>query len=500
MIYRDTSLELFNDYIKNVLLDSFINTQGFMMLFSYLGNLFCTLMLFHATTVIYHQKVSKLRLFIASIISCFIYSSSVFICVRFLNIFLFKVFITHWLSLYPPYFIIIIYFLIVYVLGINKNRCMYILNYFYYLLVFQVLIYLFYDSLCFYLFTQNRKYEYTVYFIANSLTYITMFVIYFCFIKYVIKHKIWFADYMINSFNNVFSGIIQTLLKSSITYFLITQIIFFVSKNLDFMGIVFLLITLIFLLIAINFGSFNHNYLTELRKKMDSSKSLMAAQMKAISEFSAVKHDIANMLQVYHGYITIGDLELLKKYHQSVYKLTIESSDRLSVSERIYENPSLYTTLLYKMDKAAKLDVNIRVSCVANASKLAIHPLDLSRALGILLDNAIEEAVETEAKFVQFFTELNIDGTFLITVSNSTKGYVDTRKIFEENYTTKQNHDGIGLYEMWIFAAKLKGCNFNVEYVNNSITFYLKIPYLQNDKESSDSLRQYFGNIEMTGM
>jgi len=69
---------------------------------------------------------------------------------------------------------------------------------------------------------------------------------------------------------------------------------------------------------------------------------------------------------------------------------------------------------------------------------------DLCRAVGIILDNAIEEVINLEEKeiLVNIYSDSN---EFIIEVSNRCKKIPDLSMIDEQGYTTKEDGHGYGL-------------------------------------------------------
>ena len=96
---------------------------------------------------------------------------------------------------------------------------------------------------------------------------------------------------------------------------------------------------------------------------------------------------------------------------------------------------------------------------------LNIKTYDLSKMLGILLDNAIEAASKCEEKEINVIIRKDNKANrqlFIIENTYSNKD-VDTEKIFEKGYTSKtdediQNH-GIGLWEVRKILKKNNNLN-----------------------------------------
>ena len=75
---------------------------------------------------------------------------------------------------------------------------------------------------------------------------------------------------------------------------------------------------------------------------------------------------------------------------------------------------------------------------------------DFSRMLGILIDNAIEAASNTTEKIVKLaFRDSYNSNTQTVKIENTFSNvYIDTNKIFEKGFTQKENHSGMGLWEV----------------------------------------------------
>ena len=101
----------------------------------------------------------------------------------------------------------------------------------------------------------------------------------------------------------------------------------------------------------------------------------------------------------------------------------------------------LYTKLIAILNRNINLDVEI-------ADPIPVLPMDsltLCRILGILLDNALEAAADSEEKKLRLsVVSAETAVTFMIT--NSTQPLsVPVSALFERGYSSKENHDGIGL-------------------------------------------------------
>ncbi len=197
--------------------------------------------------------------------------------------------------------------------------------------------------------------------------------------------------------------------------------------------------------------------------------------IKSSDEFRRVKHDFYNILQTYSGYLSIGDIEACKKYHDSLIGITTYAGEKLELSRRTNENPTLVTLLMDKQVRAENMGIHMGISLKCILSDLAINEIDLSRALSCLLDNAIEAACESIQKRVYFTIETKSPLSRLIIITNSTKEPVEVSKILAAGSTNKIGHEGIGLNNVRRIIDRYNNCTFKLNYYNNEVTAFLEI-------------------------
>ncbi|MDT2600641.1 GHKL domain-containing protein [Enterococcus hulanensis] len=160
-------------------------------------------------------------------------------------------------------------------------------------------------------------------------------------------------------------------------------------------------------------------------------------------------HDFSNLLFSLGGYIyqePINEKEL-KKYFEDVtqtfeadYHYFLEIS-RLSN----LENPELKTLIFTKLMAATKEDIPFDIEIDQPIKKLPIDHLALARIFGILIDNALEAAEESEKPFVRLAI-LEEEHHYLFVLVNATKNRTISPALMQkENFSTKGENRGLGL-------------------------------------------------------
>lgn len=112
----------------------------------------------------------------------------------------------------------------------------------------------------------------------------------------------------------------------------------------------------------------------------------------------AFKHDFNNIIQGIGGYIVTEDLEGLKKYYKDLLEDCQGVNNLTSLNPETINNPSIFGILVSKYHKADAENIKINMDVFLDLNKLNIKTYELTRILGILLDNSIEAAKECRRK------------------------------------------------------------------------------------------------------
>ena len=162
------------------------------------------------------------------------------------------------------------------------------------------------------------------------------------------------------------------------------------------------------------------------------------------------KHDFDNMLNIISGYIQVNDIDGLKNYFSSLEKDCTTIKNVQMLNPNIINNPGIYNLIVSKYKKASDLDISINFEFFFDFNNLHMPIYEFSRILGILLDNAIEAAKDCEEKQINLiFRESKKQHVQIVMIENTYLNKdIDTKKIFEKGISGKENHSGIGLWEV----------------------------------------------------
>ncbi|ARJ50216.1 quorum-sensing sensor histidine kinase AgrC [Staphylococcus lutrae] len=160
------------------------------------------------------------------------------------------------------------------------------------------------------------------------------------------------------------------------------------------------------------------------------------------------RHDYINILLTMSEYLREDDLPGLKKYyheHISPLKSDFEShSVKLNGVEnlKVREIKGLITT---KILQAQEKNIEISVEVADEITEIHMESINLSRALGIILDNAIEASYAIDNPMIQI-AFIKTDTSVLIVIMNKApKDMPKLHTLMQDGFSTKGKNRGIGL-------------------------------------------------------
>lgn len=186
-------------------------------------------------------------------------------------------------------------------------------------------------------------------------------------------------------------------------------------------------------------------------EKLIQQKKYIESLEKNNKEIRKFKHDFNNILLSLNGYINNNDFnitELREYFNNNILpinnKLAINSSTLANLDS--IKVKSLKSLLTNKILTAQTKDINISVSIENVINDLFIDEMQISRVLGILLDNATEGCLETKDKKMSIII-LRIDKTIDIRISNTfnSNNNISIKQFNEEGFSTKGENRGLGL-------------------------------------------------------
>ena len=191
------------------------------------------------------------------------------------------------------------------------------------------------------------------------------------------------------------------------------------------------------------------------------------------------KHDFDNIVTTIGGYIRTNDMEGLQQYYLQLEDDCQRVNSLYILNPDIINNDGIYNLLTKKYYEADSKDIKVNITFLLDLSKLNMKIYEFARILGILLDNAIEASSECDEKIINLvFREDAKNSRQLIILENTYKNKaIDTEKIFEKGITEKENHTGLGLWEVRKIVKKTRNTNLYTTKDNKFFKQQLEIYY-----------------------
>ncbi|PRR83243.1 sensor histidine kinase [Clostridium vincentii] len=169
---------------------------------------------------------------------------------------------------------------------------------------------------------------------------------------------------------------------------------------------------------------------------------------KLYMDMRKFRHDYINIISSMAGFIEERDIDSLEdhfnkhiyplnnKMNKNNYKLDLLKNIKLSQIKGLISG---------KVIRAQELGVETIIDIVEPITIIKMDIIDISRCVGIILDNAIEAALESEKK-VMDIALINKNNSVIIVVANTFKGEIPSlSKLFKDGFSTKGENRGLGL-------------------------------------------------------
>jgi two-component system sensor histidine kinase AgrC len=264
---------------------------------------------------------------------------------------------------------------------------------------------------------------------------------------------------------NIIFGIILIGMQIYVTYFYSSVLPFYIVL-LSLIGLLtYIIINLntIFTVAKLETTSMN----LEEEKLYNKTLQILHDNMRAF------KHDFWNIIQGIGGYIGKNDMDGLKEYYSKLVEDCQQVNNLTALSPSVVNNPAIYNVLANKYHTADELGIKIDLEVFMDLNELNINSYELTRILGILMNNAIEASKECDEKIINVtFRKDKRKNMQLIIVENTYKDKeIDTEKIYEKGFSTKQGNTGLGLWEIRQILKKHNNLNL---YTTKNDEFFIQ--------------------------
>lgn len=190
------------------------------------------------------------------------------------------------------------------------------------------------------------------------------------------------------------------------------------------------------------------------------------------------RHDYINILLSMSEYIRQRDIDNLESYfNQHIVPISshMKSNNYKLGSLHNLKMQELKGIISSKIIKAQEMNIDANVEVVEEVNKINMSPVDLCRCVGIILDNAIEEAIHCDNPFVHVAI-IRHQGSYSIIVSNSSRQITpQLHVIYQKGFSTKGENRGLGLNNLKEIVNSHNNTTLDTQILADKFTQILEI-------------------------
>ena len=215
-------------------------------------------------------------------------------------------------------------------------------------------------------------------------------------------------------------------------------------------------LSILFLNLIIVLAKYTQYYI-DSQDKLKQEKTYNKTLSELVDSLRIVKHDYNNILQTINGYIVTKQYDGLEKHLKKLYSETSKIATTEIVNPDVINQPAVYGIIGSKYNTAVDKNIKFDVDVETNIKEINFDFTDLSRILGILLDNAIEATEQADTKEMSIsFSYNKKKQADMIEIKNHIKSNskIDLNKIFDKGESSKKVKSGLGLWEVKNIISK----------------------------------------------
>lgn len=198
------------------------------------------------------------------------------------------------------------------------------------------------------------------------------------------------------------------------------------------------------------------------------------------TDMRVFRHDYMNILSSMIGYIENKDIDGLEKhFNQNIIPLGkgMESNNFKIGLLKNMKIPELKGILSSKFIRAQELGIDIHIEIVEPIENgdIEMDMIDISRVIGILIDNAIEAAEKCDKPTVKIAVIKKESSVIILLVNSCEKDIPPIHKLFQKGFSTKGENRGLGLNNVKEILSKYTNTFLATSIENNEFLQNLEI-------------------------
>lgn len=211
-------------------------------------------------------------------------------------------------------------------------------------------------------------------------------------------------------------------------------------------------------------------------QELDHLKTYTEQLEKDQERLAKFRHDYKNLL------LSIKELSSLNKNFElteQIQQLEDYSNSHIASTDFDYKylknvkNDYIKSLLISKFYQANEAQIHCHFECLKPIEKIPIPIFDCVRILGIILDNAIEAALESEERKISLLIYRDDRQVEFLIVNSSQEMAHSIDSLVNKGISTKKDHEGLGLNT--VQEINEKNSNMFIQYKKDHLTFTTQV-------------------------
>ncbi|EJE12213.1 quorum-sensing sensor histidine kinase AgrC [Staphylococcus epidermidis] len=297
------------------------------------------------------------------------------------------------------------------------------------------------------LYTENIIHNIYLY----NIFHFSIFIILSLILAHLFKHLLIKLRYSYLYLSKRYYIIISFVLAIAFIYFyIISQTNLQESNSLNFYAIIFVSITVLLSLVILLLSAFALREM-KYKRKLQEIEAYYEYTLRIESinnEMRKFRHDYVNILTTLSDYIREDDMPGLRKYFNEHIvpmkdKLKTRSIKMNGIEKlKVREIKGLITT---KIIQAQEKRIPISIEVPDEIDRISMNTVELSRIIGIIVDNAIEASENLEEPLINIAFIDNEESVTFIVMNKCSDDIPKIHELFEQGFSTKGDNRGLGL-------------------------------------------------------
>ena len=190
------------------------------------------------------------------------------------------------------------------------------------------------------------------------------------------------------------------------------------------------------------------------------------------------RHDYVNILSSMAGYIEDDDMAGLKEYfNKKIIPLGTDMNEK-NIKIGLLHNimiKEIKGVVLTKIIQAQELGLEVIIDIAEIIEEVNLDVIDLSRCIGILIDNALEATVLCEKGKLEIGFIKKNNSVMIVIVNSIVEEAPPIHKIFQKGFSTKGENRGLGLSNLREILSKYPKASLDTIIENKKFSQILEI-------------------------